>query len=496
MMNRGVGEKSTILVADDDTTTRRIIVDALSYEDGCSTLEASNGAEALRLLEAHACDLVITDVKMPVMSGMELLNRIMEINPLIHVIVMTGFPSIDLSVSAMKNGAVDFLVKPFSINDLLYKVNLSLREKSLLTEKTVGNRADIVLRNKIRELSTQSYIYDVIEDTCNSNERIFHEMVDAALKISAGESCSLMLFDDESNEFRPKVLRNPGAEADAHRMSPSFLNLLRRVVQEKEPFLINPSTHAHSERSFILAPLKIRNNVFGVLSLSRRKNGVEFTSTDLSYILSLTRRASLNLENNLLYESTYANLMNAFKSMAASIQARDHYTESHSIRVTKLSIQIGEAMGCHADDIESLKIAGMLHDIGKIAVPDNVLLKPGRLTLEEYNIIKQHPLTGEAIMKPIMLFDKESIIIRHHHERWDGHGYPDGIAGNAIPLLSRIMAVADSFDAMTNNRPYREAMKIERAVKELQENAGLQFDKDVVHCFLGSIGESSTKPVH
>lgn len=494
MKLQGTAQSSTILVADDDTATRQVIIEALNYVHNCSALEAANGAEALRILKERPCDLVITDVNMPVMNGMELLHRIMDINPLIHVIVITGFPSIDLSVSAMKRGAVDFLVKPFKIQDLLYRVNLCLKGKSLLSEKTVGDRADVVLRNKLRELSTRSYIYDVIEDTGNSNEQIFHEMVDAALKISAGESCSLLLFDDESKAFRPKVLRNPGPEAD--RMSPDFLALLRRVVQGKEPLLINPSSHADAAGSFILAPLKIRNNIFGVLSLSRRKNGVEFTSMDMNYIVSLTRRASLNLENNLLYESTYANLMDAFKSMAASIQARDQYTESHSIRVTRLAIQIGETMGCSTDDIESLKISGMLHDIGKIAVPDHVLLKPGRLTDEEYNIIKQHPLTGEAILKPIMLFDKESVIIRHHHERWDGRGYPDGITGEHIPLLSRIMAVADSFDAMTNNRPYRQAMPVERAVWELHEYAGRQFDPDAVQCFLKVLEDSSAGSLH
>ncbi|HRR42476.1 MAG TPA: HD domain-containing phosphohydrolase [Syntrophales bacterium] len=119
-----------------------------------------------------------------------------------------------------------------------------------------------------------------------------------------------------------------------------------------------------------------------------------------------------------------------------------------------------------------------------MAIPDDILLKPGRLTEAEYDIIKQHPLTGENIIKPIMLFDRERLVIRHHHERWDGRGYPDGLAGEDIPLLSRIIAVADSFDAMTNNRPYRKAMEVETAVEELRKNAGLQFDREVVHCFL------------
>jgi putative nucleotidyltransferase with HDIG domain len=488
-MNTSALPHSTVLVADDDFSIRKMIVDALQYAGRCSTIEASNGVEALNILQKHSCDIVITDVKMPVMSGMELLNRIMESNPMTHVIVMTGQPSIDLSVTAMKSGAVDFIVKPFKIDDLLYKVDISLREKTLLSEKSLGDKVDAVLKNKIKDLSTQSYIYDIIEDNGNSNEQIFHDMVDTAMKITGAESCSLLLFDEENNEFHLKVNKQLYENDNLSQSDVLDPALLRKVVHNHEGYLINPSTHPDIGCSYLIAPLKIRNRVFGVLNLSRHGNGLEFSQTNLNYILSLTRRASLNLENNILYESTYANLMDAFKSMAASIQARDHYTESHSIRVTKLSIKISETLGCCSpDDIESLKIAGMLHDIGKIAVPDHVLMKPDRLTVDEFDIIKQHPLTGEAIMKPIMLFERESIIIRHHHERWDGRGYPDGIAGENIPLLSRILAVADSFDAMTNNRPYRNAMPVEKAIDELLKNAGRQFDRDIVGSFLKIIG--------
>ncbi len=495
-MNSDAVERRKVLVADDDDATRQMIVDALHYAECCSILEAPNGLEALRLLQEQPCDLVITDVMMPLMSGIELLDKIMEVNPHTHVIVMTGFPTVDLSVMAMKNGAVDFLVKPFSINDLLYKVNISLRQKCALTGKAAGERTDFVLRDKMREISTRSYIYDMIEGTTDSNEHIFQEMVETALQVSGGESCSLLIFDDDNNEFHPKMVKNLRSDFPAgglHGPIP-FPETLEKVVRTKEAVLMNAGNHPSTAASFIFAPLKIRNRVFGILSLARRRNGVEFTQTDLNHIVTLTRRASLNLENNILYESTYVNLMDAFRSLVASIQARDQYTESHSVRVTRLAVKTAEVMGCSAGDIESVRISGMLHDIGKIAVPDNILLKPGRLTDEEYRVIRSHPLTGESIIKPILLFDSERIIIRHHHERWDGHGYPDGIAGKDIPLLSRILAVADAFDAMTNNRPYRRAMEVERAAAELEKNAGSQFDEDVLDGFFRIIADLPVKP--
>jgi len=234
-------------------------------------------------------------------------------------------------------------------------------------------------------------------------------------------------------------------------------------------------------------PLTIRNKVFGLLSLTNKISEKKFSEKDLNYIRGLSTRASLNIENKMLYESIYINILDTFKSLVQSIQARDHYTETHSRNVTKFAIRIAEAMHCSTNEIEALKISGILHDIGKIAIPDNVLLKPGHLTEEEYAVIKTHPIIGENILKSITLFDTERNIIRHHHERWDGKGYPDGLSGTDIPMLSRILSVADSFDAMISDRPYRKGLKIEEAIDELKRNSNLQFDRTVVDAFITTL---------
>jgi len=155
-------------------------------------------------------------------------------------------------------------------------------------------------------------------------------------------------------------------------------------------------------------------------------------------------------------------------------------------------VRTAEIMECTPDDIECLKIAAMLHDIGKIAIPDHILLKPDELTGEEYDIIKTHSTIGDDILTPIALFEKERKIIRHHHESWDGSGYPDGLAGEAIPLLARLIAVADAYDAMTTDRPYRVSMSHEEAVTELRRNGGGQFDPRIVDAFIDSFHETST----
>jgi putative nucleotidyltransferase with HDIG domain len=168
----------------------------------------------------------------------------------------------------------------------------------------------------------------------------------------------------------------------------------------------------------------------------------------------------------------------------ASVQVRDHYTEEHCFRVKDLSVQIARAMQLSDKEIESLKIAGILHDVGKIAIPDHILLKPDRLTSAEFDVIKTHSDVGEQILRPILLFDQERKIILHHHERWDAGGYPAGLSKTDIPLLSRILTIADSFDAMTNSRPYRPAMDVSVAIQELKDNRNRQFDGEIVDVFL------------
>jgi putative nucleotidyltransferase with HDIG domain len=192
----------------------------------------------------------------------------------------------------------------------------------------------------------------------------------------------------------------------------------------------------------------------------------------------------LNLENKILYESIFFNIMDTLKSLISSIQARDHYTEEHSQRVTSEAIRLAASMNCPSKDLESIKIAGALHDVGKIAVPDSILLKAGKLTDEEYMVIKNHPTIGENILKSIVLLDKERMIIQCHHERWDGNGYPQGLRGPDIPFLARILTVVDSFDAMNNNRPYRSALSKEDAIEELIRNKNTQFDPDIVDAYI------------
>ena len=261
---------------------------------------------------------------------------------------------------------------------------------------------------------------------------------------------------------------------------------LVRAVHEEIPLLLPPGhlkDLPFEDRGAVVVPFKIRKEPFGLLAAVPGE-GKRVSQEEALFLMHLLgERASLTVENLLLYESVSMNLLATLKALVQSLEAKEPYTRQHSQRVTEVAVQLAYIMGCTAEEIDAIRFAGHLHDIGKIGIRDQVLLKPGKLTEEEYEIIKQHPVIGEEIISHIGLLPLERAIIRHHHERWDGGGYPDGLSGEDIPKLSRILAVADTFDAMTSCRPYRGAMCSGDAKGEIKRCSGTQFDPEVVEAF-------------
>jgi HD-GYP domain-containing protein (c-di-GMP phosphodiesterase class II) len=168
------------------------------------------------------------------------------------------------------------------------------------------------------------------------------------------------------------------------------------------------------------------------------------------------------------------------RALVATLEARDAYTEGHSLRLARAAVAICRRMGLGRDIEDVTRYAGVLHDIGKVGIPDAILTKPGRLTPEEYERMKEHPVLSWKILLPFSFLREEAVIVRHHHEWVNGKGYPDGLSGSAIPLASRILAVTDAYDAITTTRPYRAPRGHEAAIEELRRCTGFQFDSDVV----------------
>jgi HD-GYP domain-containing protein (c-di-GMP phosphodiesterase class II) len=184
-------------------------------------------------------------------------------------------------------------------------------------------------------------------------------------------------------------------------------------------------------------------------------------------------------------------LFHTVRGLVAAIDAKDEYTRGHSERVHHVSILIAKRLGLSAEEIRRVSWAAMLHDVGKIAIGRSILHKPGKLTDDEYETIKTHPVRGCRVLEPIPQLREILPGIRHHHERWDGRGYPDGLRGEEIPLTSRIIAIADTFDAIVSTRAYREARSLEFALEEIGRNAGIQFDAQIVPVFLALAAENA-----
>ncbi len=246
----------------------------------------------------------------------------------------------------------------------------------------------------------------------------------------------------------------------------------------------NKGTAIEMVRSFLGVPLWTRSRFVGVLCLGGKKTGERFTKDDLSLLTTLGSQAALAVYNAQLYEAREQALLDTITALAHAIEAKDTYTINHCEKITDRAVTLAQALALPRHEVQNIRLGSILHDVGKIGVPDAILNKPGKLTDEEYEIIKQHAQIGARIVESVSALQGVVPIIRHHQERYDGTGYPDGLAGEEIPIGARIIAVVDAYGAMTEDRVYRKALGHNEAMAELKRFAGRQFDPHVVTAFM------------
>jgi putative nucleotidyltransferase with HDIG domain len=261
-------------------------------------------------------------------------------------------------------------------------------------------------------------------------------------------------------------------------------SLLYRDSDADQELQCAQSVAYNSMSSIICALLRSPERPLGVLHLDRGPTQERFTEADFYLADSLAAALSLGVDRVQLVEGQQAQFLHTITALAQAVEMRDHYTGNHTHRVTALALLLAEELGLAPADRRLLQVAAPLHDIGKIAIDDKVLRKPGRLSSEEFSHMKSHVLSGVDIVQMIPGLAAALPIIRSHHERWDGTGYPDGLAGENIPRLARVVAVVDAFDAMTSDRPYRRGIPLAQAFAELEAHAGTHFDPTCVAAFL------------
>ena len=502
----------TILLVDDDDVILDISSEYFQLK-GYRVITARNGMEALAIMKKETVDCCVTDINMPHMDGMELAEKIRKIDNTIPVIIMTGFPSLKNSIKTLQNGVVDFLIKPVHFDELELSIQRVFRQRKLFIEnilykKEAESKAKLEKVNrelhlKINELNILNRIMSDLAETSTGRD-VFKRVTEMTIALTSATETRFYIINealkhpfevtaafeqpaDHHKAAESQTLSDSKRISDKNEQYSDLDSFLLNIAADGMPLLIADS-RATSQLpagtgSFMAVPLCIQDKVFGLLTAAIKNDNKSFNSKDLYYITFMLKRAAYVIENLALYENIYENLLSTFYALVNALEARDFYTLQHSIRVAALAVVLGKEMNLTSEELDILNVAGRLHDIGKIGVRDDILLKKGTLTSEEVLEIEKHPLTGANIIGQLGLWEREQIIIKHHHERFDGKGYPDGLQCDDIPLLARIMAVADACDAMASDRVYHKGLSYDGVLERIDGEAGTQFDPDVVNVF-------------
>lgn len=357
------------------------------------------------------------------------------------------------------------------------------------------------LTRRCRQLETLSDLAALVTSSLDTRE-IRKRAIEAATTVADAETGSLLLLDQDTGElFFEVALGDHAAAIREIRLAPGQ-GIAGWVAQKGEAVVINDTQSdprffkgadaksSFKTRNMICVPVRTKDRIIGVLQAINKNEGA-FDELDRDGLAALANQVAVAIENANLYRELKEAFHETAAALAETIEKRDPYTGGHTHRVMKYSLAIGRTMGMSPSELEDLKLAAILHDIGKIGIRDSILLKNDRLDREELATMNMHAQFGADILSHVKKLQTVIPGVRGHHEKLDGKGYPDGLSGEAVPLIARIIAVADTFDAMTTDRPYRKALSTETAVAELRKCSGTQFDGALVEHFVRSLSEGS-----
>ena len=320
---------------------------------------------------------------------------------------------------------------------------------------------------------------------------LLERVLDRLSSIVKSDRAAILLVDADTGAMIPRAVRPSGAYSFVSEFASS--TVVRQALETRDAFIVHDvrmdprlqqaaSVLLAGVRSVICVPLLGRSGPIGALYAD--KLGLEQFNPDLAeYAVAFAGHAAAALETAQLYDDRERHFRATLEAFAKAIDARDPYTAGHSQRVTAYSLVLARQSGKHAGEFETIRRGGLLHDIGKVGVPDYVLLKPSSLDPGERALIEAHPVIGYEMLEALPFLNASLPAVRGHHERWDGKGYPDRLGGTDIHPHARIMAVADSYDAMTSARPYRAALSVEEAARRLRADSGAQFDPTAIELF-------------
>jgi diguanylate cyclase (GGDEF)-like protein len=520
-----------ILVADDDAPTRALMCEAFQGA-GYDVRWAASGPEVHRLLDTEAFEAVVTDLVMPGMEACDLVRSLCERANGAVIVLVTGYPSADTAIEAVHGSVWEYITKPFDLDALvacvqegIHHERLQRENRRLVGELQAANRklaeqqhilerrvcqataslqtSNEALRRRVAQLGRLNELSKAVNEA-RTEDLAVRQIAAAVLDLIPADYCGVLLPEsDGSGQIFEIYAARPMNDAARERIGEIIWDALevvapsRRLERDRPPVLAgvrDPAADAVGDIAATLSvQLAVHGEVLGILSVGSGRPGI-LTDEDHRLLSTIGSQAAAGLESIRSYAWVQSNYLATVQALAKSLEAKDPYTSGHSSRVAAMAVQIAETMRLEPEHIAMVRYAATLHDIGKIGVDDSTIRSPKRLTARELESVRRHPQLAEEILRPVQMLRPALPLIRHHHERWDGGGYPDGIAGEQIPLGARIIAVADAFDAMTSNRPYRDRQAAATALREIHANAGTQFDPEVVLALLALRPEEPLTP--
>lgn len=493
-------DKLTFLIVENDLSIAKMmsmVIRSLGH-----TFEiTSDGQTGCDLIYNNTYDIVIADINASTIGGLHIMAGVLEYGTTAPDFIISGFSSDYNYKKIIGGGAKDFLKKPLTIDEFSIKLERFLKERELVTKNSMLQQMEKDLNKRLATLIEVAY--DLTSEL--DYKKLFPLIIGKVTEIMAAERSSLYVIDWERNELWTEV-----AEGVEQIRVPIDSGICGHVAQTGEilnasdawtlPYFNRDFDKKNNFRTKSVLCIPIRNRVgerIGVLQVINKIGAKYFDKNDEIFLKGLASQVSISLENSLLHQEIRRSFDSSIITLSAIVDARHPFTAGHSERVTEYSLMIAKEMILSKDEIEILKYAALLHDIGKIGIRDKVLLKNGRFNADDRTEMNSHPAKTKAILDnfrfPKLLKEVPSIAA-HHHEKINGEGYPYGLTGSEIHLGSKIIAVADVFDALTSKRDYpkydgdetmsTDPMPIERAVNILEKDAGSHFDPDVIDAFL------------
>jgi putative nucleotidyltransferase with HDIG domain len=387
-------------------------------------------------------------------------------------------------------------------------LNVSLEERIEEVEEANYKIADLAgeledkntnLEKAVTRLSTLYKVGLAINSTMEL-DTLFRLIVDTTTATLNAQIAYIILYDRERESLKVTTMtgHTPLPPGGTHiPMKPSSVSTW--VVNNCKPLLITDindtpqfdrfSAIGYERKTLICAPLITKDEIIGTITVVNKNDNTTYSNEELELLTTIAAQASIAIKNAKLYDDQQKTYLNTIHALVSAIEASDSYTRGHSERVTRYSLALARKLGLPQERMKIIERAAILHDIGKIGIDITLLHKQGKLSPEDIFDLQQHPVIGMKILEPIEFLHDVRLCIGQHHERFDGKGYPNSIAADQLLIESRILAIADSFDAMTSNRPYRRALPLTVAIKELADNAGTQFDPHMVPLFVELLEE-------